>query len=200
MGDRMSVERIKRTVEDLLARADVGLDGARPWDLRVHDEGFYPRVLARGSLGLGEAYVDGWWDCPRLDEFFDRVARARLQDAIKPWAAFRDLVRARLLNRQSVSRAFQIGERHYDVGNDLYRRMLGERMMYSCGYWKEAATLDEAQEAKLDLICRKLGLEAGMRVLDIGCGWGGAARFAAERYGARVVGVTVSEEQVRLAR
>jgi cyclopropane-fatty-acyl-phospholipid synthase len=105
-----------------------------------------------------------------------------------------------LLNLQRRSRAFQIGERHYDIGHDLFSHMLDKRLIYSCGYWKNASTLDEAQEAKLDLVCRKLHLTPGMRVLDIGCGWGGTAKFAAERYGVEVVGVTVSEEQANFAK
>jgi len=78
--------------------------------------------------------------------------------------------------------------------------MLGERLIYSCGYWKSASTLDEAQEAKLDLVCRKLDLQPGMQVLDIGCGWGGAAKFAAEHYQVEVVGITVSEKQARFGK
>ncbi len=190
----------RRRAEGLLALADVEIGGSRPWDLQVHDERLFDRVMAHGSLGLGESYMDGWWDCERLDEFFYRVLRARLEDRIRPLADGLRALRARLINLQRSARAFQIGERHYDIGNDLYRCMLDKRMIYSCGYWKDATTLDEAQEAKLDLVCRKLGLRPGMRVLDIGCGWGGAAQFAAERYGVEVVGVTVSEEQVKLAR
>ena len=105
----------------------------------------------------------------------------------------------KLFNYQSKARAFQIGEHHYDLGNDLFEKMLDKRMIYSCGYWKNAKTLDEAQEAKLDLICRKLYLKPGMKVLDIGCGWGGFAFFAAEKYGVEVVGVSVSKEQIAYA-
>ncbi|KPK74925.1 MAG: cyclopropane fatty acyl phospholipid synthase [Gemmatimonas sp. SM23_52] len=170
---------LRRSVETLLAHADVKIGGERPCDIQVHDERLYARVLAEGALGLGESYMDGWWDCERLDEFFHRVVAAD--------------------NLQKPSRAYEVGKRHYDIGNDLYERMLDTRLIYSSGYWKEATTLEEAQEAKLDLVCRKLELEPGMRVLDIGCGWGGTARFAAERYGVEVVGITVSEEQARYA-
>jgi cyclopropane-fatty-acyl-phospholipid synthase len=104
-----------------------------------------------------------------------------------------------ILNRQNKARAFEVGREHYDVGNDLYERMLDKRMIYSCGYWAHANTLDEAQEAKLDLVCRKAGLKPGMRVLDIGCGWGGFAKYAAEKCGASVVGITISHEQAALA-
>jgi cyclopropane-fatty-acyl-phospholipid synthase len=144
--------------------------------------------------------MDGWWDCERLDEFFTRILAAELDTKVEPWKDAWRVLRARLVNLQRPSRAFQIGRRHYDIGNDLFARMLDKRMIYSCGYWKDASTLDDAQEAKLDLVCRKLGLQPGMRVLDIGCGWGGTAAFAAERYGVSAVGITVSEEQVKLAR
>ena len=91
-----------------------------------------------------------------------------------------------------------MGIKHYDLGNDLYQAMLDKRMVYTCGYWKNASNLDDAQEAKLDLVCRKIGAHQGMRILELGCGWGSFARYAAEKYGAEVTGVTVSREQVAL--
>lgn len=183
----------------LLGTAGVTAKGRQPFDIEVHDERFYGRVLAHGSLGLGESYVDGWWDCPRLDEFFAKILKAKLDQKAR-----RDLRTAlayfanRIFNHQSSARAFEVGEKHYDRGNDLYQAMLGARMVYTCAYWKDASTLDEAQEKKLDLVCRKIGLKSGQRVLDIGCGWGSFAKFAAEKYGAKVVGLTVSKEQAEL--
>ncbi|MBI5370181.1 cyclopropane fatty acyl phospholipid synthase [Candidatus Uhrbacteria bacterium] len=189
----------KTFLESWLAKADIRTNGDRPWDLIVHDERVFSRTLAQGSLGFGEAYMDGWWDCHALDQMLTRVFHANLQDHIKPLRALWPTVSAHLLNPQRKSKAFEIGKRHYDVGNDLYEHMLDQRMVYTCGYWKDATTLDEAQEAKLDLTCRKLELKPGMRVLDIGCGWGSFAKFAAQKYGVGVVGVTVSKEQVKLA-
>ncbi len=189
-----------RALQDLLAPSGLRLNGDAPWDPRVHDERFYGRVLANGSLGLGESYVDGWWDCEDLETFFWRLLTAGLAQKVKVWRDLPRVALARLQNRGRRSRAFEIGERHYDLGNDLYETMLDRRMTYSCGYWTRARTLDEAQEAKLDLICRKAGLKAGMRVLDIGCGWGSFAAFAAERYGVSAVGITVSKEQIELGR
>ncbi|HEX6902747.1 MAG TPA: cyclopropane fatty acyl phospholipid synthase [Thermoanaerobaculia bacterium] len=187
--------------ESLLAGSGITLDGSAPWDLRVRDERFFARVLRGGSVGLGEAWVDGWWDCERLDELVHRALRAGLHEKIPGSGALKALLIAALTNPGRRSKAFEVGERHYDIGNDLYERMLDRRMVYSCALWHQgAASLDEAQEAKLDLICRKVHLSPGMRVLDIGCGWGGLAVFAAERYGASVVGVTISKEQVELAR
>lgn len=196
----MSGDSFPRKVERLLAFADVEIGGDRPWDIQVHNEDVYARVLAKGSLGLGESYMDGWWDCARLDECFYRILRAELDTTVKPWAELFTLLKAKLFNLQKPSRAFRIGKHHYDIGNQLYRRMLGERLIYSCAYWENASTLDEAQEAKLELVCRKLGLRPGMRVLDIGCGWGGTAKFAAQQYQVEVVGITVSKEQATFAR
>jgi len=192
--------RLRAHFEKLAETADIRIDGDRPWDITVHDERMYQRVLARGTLGLGEAYMDGWWDCDQIEELVRRAQTADLtRHLISPMTLAR-VAQAKVMNLQSRRRAFTIGERHYDIGNDLYRRMLDSRMIYSCGYWRNAETLDAAQEAKLFLIANKLELEAGMRVLDIGCGWGGAAQFFAEKLGCEVVGVTVSREQASLAR
>lgn len=193
--------RSEAHIESLLARCNVRIGGTRPWDIRVHDPRFFDRVLSQGSLGLGESYMEGWWDCDALDELFARCLKAGLEDKIEPSLnLLLAAVESRLRNRQTKSEAMGRGKRHYEIGNDLYQAMLDKRMVYTCAYWKDARNLDDAQEAKLDLVCRKIGLERGMRVLDIGCGWGSFARFAAERYGAEVVGVTVAENQVALAR
>lgn len=189
----------KKTVQDILARADIRTNGNRPWDIQVNNEKFYSRVLASGSLGFGESYMDGWWDCESLDVMMDKVFRAHIKDKVNPWMLAIPALIATFTNTQRESKAFEIGEKHYDIGNDLYEQMLDTRMVYTCGYWKNASNLDEAQEQKLDLVCRKIGLEKGMTVLDIGCGWGSFAKFAAEEYGAEVTGITVSKEQVKLA-
>jgi cyclopropane-fatty-acyl-phospholipid synthase len=192
---------MKQNVQNILDLADIKLNGDRPWDIKVRNPGFYSRVLAGGSLALGESYMDGWWECDNLDQFFHRILKANLDKEVVNlrqliWA----VLKAKLINRQSISRAHVVGKKHYDVGNDLYSLMLDKRLTYSCGYWKNTKTLDSAQEAKLDLICKKLGLKKGMRVLDIGCGWGSFAKFAAEKYKVKVVGITVSKEQVKLGR
>lgn len=194
----------KDTVARLLRKADIEVNGTRPWDPQIHNDEFYTRILADGSLAAGESYMDGWWDVEALDEFVHRVLGARLEKEVgkSPEAIFH-ILRSKLFNQQSRSRAFQVGEQHYDVGNDLYERMLDKRMAYTCGYWSgtpKAQTLDEAQEAKLDLICRKIGLKKGDRVLDLGGGWAPFAKYAAEKYGAEVVVYTVSKEQAELGR
>ena len=186
-------------LEHLLAQADVRIDGSRPWDIQVFNDGLYEKVFSHGTLGAGECYMAGWWDCEKLDQFFHRLLSSRIDEQLKNWKDCCRSFQAKLLNLQSRGRAYQVGKHHYDIGNDLYERMLDKRMIYSCAYWNGASDLDAAQEAKLDLVCRKLKLEPGMKLLDIGCGWGGAAQYAAERYGVEVLGITVSKEQVRLA-
>jgi cyclopropane-fatty-acyl-phospholipid synthase len=188
--------RAAELMRDLLTRAGITVGGDAPWDVQIRDDRTYARVLRDGTLGVGEAYVEGWWDSPALDQMLERIMRAGVDLELRDsWVLVAHAVRARIFNRQAA-RAFEVGERHYDVGNDLYEAMLGRRMMYTCAYFKDADTLDAAQEAKLDLVCRKAGLRPGMRVLDLGCGWGGFAMFAAENYGVSVVGYTVSREQV----
>jgi cyclopropane-fatty-acyl-phospholipid synthase len=194
----------KGMVERLFNTVDIRINGKRPWDIQVHHEGLYQRLVAQGSLGFGESYMEGWWDCEQLDEAFFRLLRAEqdgrfhfISSFIFPVLISR--VKAGILNQQRKSNAFTVGERHYDIGNDLYRCMLDKRMVYTCAYWENARDLDEAQEAKLDLVCRKLKLMSGMHVLDIGCGWGSFAKYAAQQYGVKVTGITISRQQVELA-
>lgn len=196
----MSTDSLRERAQVLLNEAGICIDGEAPHDIRVHDPEFFARVFAHGSLGVGEAYMDGWWDCDDLDGFFHRVLNAHIDEHLKTIDTAIAHLKARFINLQRGERAWEIGKVHYDLGNDLFKAMLGQRLVYSCGYWKDAADLDAAQEAKLDLICRKLRLKPGMRVLDIGCGWGEALKFAAERYGVEGVGVTVSEQQAAYAR
>jgi cyclopropane-fatty-acyl-phospholipid synthase len=191
--------KAETTIRELLKMADVDVNGSRPWDLQVHDGRLYERVLHDSSLGLGEAYMDGWWDSESVDGFIDHVLLAHLDEKVKNnTRLFFQVLRAKLFNRQSTRRAFEVGEKHYDLGNDLYLAMLDKRLNYTCAYWKDAKNLDDAQEAKLDLVCRKIGIYPGMRILELGCGWGSFAKYAAEKHGASILGVTVSREQVAL--
>ena len=195
----MTENFLRKHIESMLDRADIGLEGERPWDIKINNKRLFQRVLAKGSLGFGEAYMDGWWDSESLDQLVARLIKSHLDEQFKSFILLVDELKAKLLNRQSSSRAYLVGKNHYDIGNDLYRKMLDSRMIYSCGYWKNADNLEDAQRDKLKLTCRKLHLQPGQKVLDVGCGWGGTARYMAENYGVEVVGVTISEEQAALA-
>lgn len=188
----------KAYAEELLRRADIRLNGDRPWDMQVHDESVFDQALSRGNLGLGESYMAGLWDCPALDQFFYRILRSGIQDEVNPARLIFHSLKARVFNLQDSERAWKVGQHHYDIGNELYQRMLDERMVYTCGYWRNADNLDQAQRDKLELSCQKLQLKPGMRVLDIGCGWGSFMQYAAENYQVECVGVTISKEQVAM--
>lgn len=179
--------------------AGVTVNGTEPADILIHHPLTIRRILTYGTLGLGESYMEGWWDVRELDELVYRLLDARADTLIaRNTVLVLEGLKGRILNRQSGKRTYTVAERHYDLGNDLYRAMLDKRLVYTCAYWKDAATLDEAQERKLDLTCRKIGLTPGMSVLDIGCGFGSFARFAAERYGVHVTGITISGRQIEL--
>ncbi|MDI5934239.1 cyclopropane fatty acyl phospholipid synthase [Halomonas kalidii] len=193
--------RARRVVEKLLDGSGVTLNGDAPHDLRIFHPDFFSRVLHQGTLGLGEAYMDGWWECDRIDELACRLLRHGLGERARtPSERLMYRLQSGFFNLQSKARAYIVAEAHYDLGNDLFERMLDPTMCYSCGYWKDAATLHQAQLAKLELACRKLELAPGMRVLDIGCGWGSFAEHAARHHGVEVTGITISREQAELAR
>lgn len=188
-------------IQNMLEGTGIALNGSNPWDPQIHDQRFYSRIINEGTLGFGESYMDGWWDCDKLDELVHRLMRQDVKARLGlnlPLAM--EVLKNRLFNSQSKSRAFVVGKEHYDIGNELYEAMLDKRTTHSCAYWKDARDLDQAQEAKLDLICRKINLQPGQRILDIGCGWGGLAKYAAEKFGVSVVGITVSEKQIWLGR
>ncbi|HEY6019086.1 MAG TPA: cyclopropane fatty acyl phospholipid synthase [Candidatus Paceibacterota bacterium] len=194
----------KEKARELLASAGITLNGPASTDMQVTDDRFYDRIFSGGTLAAGEAYMDGWWGAEDLSGFFDIVLSSTIEQQLKSFSTVLFFARAWLFNQQNKLKAFEVGQKHYDIGNDLYERMLDKRMVYTCGYWSSPTTaakdLDDAQEQKLDLVCRKIGLQEGQTVLDVGCGWGSFAKFAAERYGAKVVGITISKEQAVLAR
>jgi cyclopropane-fatty-acyl-phospholipid synthase len=191
----------KTIAEDVLSLAGVKINGTNPWDIRVIDEEFYRRAVTEGELGVGESYMDTWWEADKIDEFIFHILNARLDEKVRQkLSILLKLFTAKLYNMQSKRRAFIVGEKHYDLGNDLFQNMLDKRMNYSCAYWKDAETLDVAQENKLELICRKIYLKPGMHVLDIGCGWSAFGKYAAEKYDIKVTGITVSKEQAQLGK
>ncbi len=187
-------------IANLFAAGDIVINGSRPWDIQVHNDRFFQRVLVDGNIGLGESYMDGWWDCDVLDELCFRAIRARLDQSIaRNWRTIVSALASVFINRQSLRQSKVVAKRHYDLGNDFFEAMLDPAMQYSCAYFDDTSDLAEAQRRKMDLICRKLRLQSGMRLLDIGCGWGGLAKYAAETYGCRFVGITISRQQKEYA-
>jgi cyclopropane-fatty-acyl-phospholipid synthase len=199
-GSKTSKTTVKQLIEMLFAKAGVTINGTKAWDILVHDERFFQRVFKDNSLGLGESYMDGWWDCPAIDQMIYKLLEAKIEQYI-PFSPklILQTIKCKLFNFQNKWRSKEVAEKHYDIGNNLYQAMLDKTMNYSCGYWKQASTLEEAQIHKMDLICRKLMLKPGLKLLDIGCGWGGLAKYAAENYGVDVTGVTISAPQKILA-
>ncbi len=188
-------------IKHIFSKAGVSFNGVNPWDIRVNNDKVFSRALLKGSLGFGESYMEGWWDCEQIDELVYRLIKHGIdKKAIFKKSEFIKDLKSKFFNQQKKKNAFVIGEKHYDKGNELFKNMLDKRMIYSCGYWKNASNLDEAQEAKLELICKKIQLKEGMKILDVGCGWGGFLKFAVEKYNVQGLGITVSKEQYEFAK
>jgi cyclopropane-fatty-acyl-phospholipid synthase len=195
------MENINKLISKILLEADIKLNGKRPWDIRILNNDLFRRVISRGLVGAGEAYMDGWWECNAIDEMIFRITNKNLKSYIKKYPKIiLSALMTKIFNFQGKSKAFNVAKRHYNISNILFENMLDKRLVYTCGYWKNASNLDEAQENKLDLVCRKIGLKPGDKVLDIGSGWGSFAKFASEKYKAKVTGITVSKEQVELGK
>lgn len=193
----------KGKVSQLLRSADIEIGGARPWDIQVHDERLYQRVLAEGTLGAGESYMDGWWDADQLDELFARALRIRFDRQIRPSSMLVQVLLSRIANFQDRRRSQRVAVQHYDLSNRLYQAMLGPTMQYTCAYYGadgDQKSLDQAQRAKLELIARKLHLEPGMRILELGGGFGELSRYLAAEHGCEVVSYNISRQQVEYAR
>ncbi|MDB5238548.1 MAG: Cyclopropane-fatty-acyl-phospholipid synthase [Candidatus Kaiserbacteria bacterium] len=193
---RMSRE--KDAVTKFFKDADIEVNGTRPWDIVVHDDRLYKRLLRAGSVGLGEAYMEKWWDSERVDLLFEKLLRVQKKRVLTLQLILLS-IKARIFNRQTRFQARQVVDIHYDLSNELYMSFLDPYNQYTCGYFENTDDLNEAQIQKLDLICRKLQLKSTDTVLDIGCGWGGFAKYAAEHYGCKVVGITISDEQLAYA-
>lgn len=199
----MFEQKAEKWFQDLIRPAGITLNGQQPFDIQVHDSRMFNRILLKGFLGLDESYMDGQWDCQQPDELTFRLLRAKVDESAGHLRFLPELLnalRSRVINLQSKGRAFIVGQRHYDIGNDLYQPMLGKVMAYSCARFQERATLDQAQLNKYDLICRKLKLTPGSTILEIGCGWGTLAKYVAENFDCKVIGLTVSKEQAAYAR
>lgn len=196
----MKLQKFKSFVNEIFSHAGISVNGSHFHDIHIKNDEVYERILRQGSIGFGEAYMDGLWECERLDEFFCKLIPSEPEKKIKNLKVLSYYLSSAIFNKSRRSRAFQVGERHYDIGNELYQNMLDKRMVYSCAFWKNADSLDDAQEAKLDLICQKLHIKEGSTILDIGCGWGSFVKYVVEKHNVKAVGITVSKEQVDLAK
>ena len=195
--------RVPKIIQEIFSSVGIVVNGSNPWDIQILDERAFSLILSRWSLGLGEGFMRGYWDCLDLEEFLYRLLKDDHNEKIRGYANLSlayEILRAKLLNLQSKSRAFIVGKHHYDAGQDVFLAMLDKEMMYSCAYWEHAHDLDKAQLDKMELICRKLQLKPGETLLEIGCGWGGFARYAAQNYGVEVIGITISQEQYQIAK
>lgn len=194
-------DKYQQIAEKLLTVAGIKANGSKPWDIQIHNTKLYKRFFNQGTLGLGEAYMDGWWDVKNLDQFFKRIFEANINRKVPiNLQVIWGVIRSNLFNLQTKVRSLAIGKVHYDLGNEFYMSFLDPYNQYTCGYFKDTTDLNLAQEQKLDLICRKLKLSAKDSVLDIGCGWGGFAKFATQKYGCSVTGITISDEQLKYAK
>lgn len=192
----------EKLIHSLFIQSGIQINGTKPFDIQVKNSEFYKKILSKWSLGLGESYMDGDWDCGQLDECISLLLQKDLNKTSKGLSRIHmalEVLYAKLFNLQSKKRAFQVGKVHYDAGNDLFEKMLDPQMIYSCAYWEKTSDLNTAQEHKLKMICEKLELNPGEKLLEIGCGWGGLAAYAAKNYGVNVLGITISKEQQRLA-
>jgi cyclopropane-fatty-acyl-phospholipid synthase len=196
----LTMKKVEVFVKDILALADIKINGTNPWDIKLKNTNFYKRVLSHGSLGLGESYMDGWWDCDDIDELFYKILNANLEHKIVPLSLIYMVFKSKLFNLQNKKRTSQNVGYHYNLGNILFENMLDKHMTYSCAYWKNADTLDQAQENKLKLICDKIYLKPGMTLLDVGCDWGSLMKYAAQNYEVKCFGITLSQDQVTLGR
>jgi len=154
--------KFKDALENILTSADIKINGNNSWDIKVYNDAFYQRVLSHGSLGLGESYMDGWWNCEASDQLIEKIFRAKLDEKIKKnWGVIVQSLKAKLLNLQSRSKLQKVMKQNYNLGAELYMAFLDPYNQYTCGYFKNTEDLNSAQETKLELICKKLNISPG---------------------------------------
>lgn len=177
-----------------------------PLHLQIHNPNTYDRILAFGTLGFCEAYMEGWWDeannnlIELIGLFYRSNVYAKARDKVTIALALKVIQQRLRTLPVLIQNSRRNVQHHYDLGNDFYQLFLDPTLTYSCGYRvHETDSLEQMQLQKYDLICRKLALKPGETLIDIGCGWGGMLIYAAERYGVSGTGITLSVEQAKLA-
>lgn len=191
----------KHLITYLFSRADIRVGGSRSWDIEVTDPRFFRTLMKRGSLGLGEAYMDGWWRAEDLEAFFYRCIKSNLYQASQslPFHVRRRLL-DKLNNQQNRNKSVRVARQHYNLGNDLFFEFLGHYKNYSCGYFRDTDDLCQAQLKKMQQICREMAFKSGERVLDVGGGWGEIARHVATNHECQITSINISDEQITHAR
>ena len=194
----------KAIVTRFFKRAGIECDGSDPGDPQIRDPRFYRRVLFGGSVGLGDSYMEGWWECERIDLFIEKLLRSGVSDGVPRFDDWVLKLVSRIVDRQDRVRSLRVAKEHYDNSPEFYVGVLGEKakyIFYTCAFWKDPnESLEEAQLNKADMLCQKAGLKPGMTILDIGCGWGGFLAYAADTYGTEGIGLSISEPQIEYAR
>ena len=193
------IQNYEKMFADFFKEADITINGTEADSIIIHDKKLYEMMFRNGSVGFGEAYMDGLWDCDRLDVLFYKLVKAPKRhtlnlDKLLMWAG------AKVFNMQNKIRAHKSISHHYNLSNDFFAYILDPSMNYTCGFWQEADSLEQAQMDKMELICNKLRIEKTDTVLDIGSGWGSLAKYMAETRGCSVVGINISDPQIHYAK
>ena len=189
-------KEMRRVLED----ANIEIGGNRDWDIHIKNKSNFNKIFLQGEIGFGESYVKGYFECKKLDELiYKLLCKLPYKENLSSMSSIYSFILKIFINPQNMRRATKVAKKHYDIQPSFFKEILDKRMIYSCGYWHNTTNLDEAQEKKLDLIAQKLEFYPGMKVLDIGCGWGGSAAYFSEKYKVQVVGITISEKQYKYA-
>ncbi|MCG6270472.1 SAM-dependent methyltransferase [Vibrio furnissii] len=200
----LTIEEAYDDQDSVIEQFGFAHEGQTQAHIRITHPGFYGRVLKGGSIAAAEAYMDGWWDSPNLTAVTELMARnLSALDQLEAQSSWMTRAMNKVghwLKRNSIVRAKQNIEAHYDLGNDLYQTFLDERMLYSSAlYLNTRDSLEQAQIQKMDRLCQQLQLTEHDRVIEIGTGWGAMAIYMAQHYGCHVTTTTISEEQYAYA-
>jgi cyclopropane-fatty-acyl-phospholipid synthase len=185
----------KKFSHRVLSRAGITVNGCHAWDIQVHDEQFFDCLYRSASEGLGDSYVQGFWDSDDLTETLGRFIAIGGRSALKG-----PIAHNMQTTESEQKKSLEVVDSHYESKNGLYSNMLDPYMQYSCALWDDDThNLQEAQIKKMRLIGQKLELQPGDHVLDIGCGWGGLPKFLSETFGCRVTGINLAEHHIDYA-
>ena len=186
----------------LKKHCNITINGNNPQDIIVTNNKFYNMALTNGELGVSESYMYGYW---YSNDLYSTIYQLCSNYKSISYYDFNindvlSILSRKIFNQQTISRALVDVQSHYDIGNDLYTRMLDKNMQYTCGFWQDTNDLDTAQLQKMKIIGQKLNLKPGDTLLDIGCGWGYLINYLSKEYNVKGLGITLSEEQLSYAK